>query len=265
MINRERIRPFLPSGLLSLFRLSRATILRQRFRGNKFFCNVCTARLKAWVYAGPVSHRNYVCPVCHSYGRHRMMVLVLDREFSEYNFLAGKKLLHFAPELGLSSWIRSRYPKILYKTADLSPLGGVDLRLNLEEISLPSQSVDFVILSHVLEHVDNDRKALQELNRILHPGGKLFIQVPLSGSFNTIEGKVDSPEERLLRYGKTDHVRLYGSDLSKRLLDAGFNVVVYEAQSRTLRDLFFHFALDLPEDSSMLYRNESTTFVCGKA
>ena len=49
---------------------------------------------------------------------------------------------------------------------------------DLEAIEHPDNSWDYALLNEVLEHVPNDRKALQEIHRILKPGGLLFIFSP---------------------------------------------------------------------------------------
>jgi predicted SAM-dependent methyltransferase len=192
-----------------------------------------------------------------------MMALIFQKEFLDVDAIYGKKLLHFAPEVGFGNWLRRQFPQLNYQSADLfSP--DVDLCLDLQEIALPNNCVDFIVLSHVLEHVVNDIKALSELNRILCLGGKLFVQVPLSEKPETIEDRLDSADSRLLHYGKTDHVRLYGADLKNRLSDAGFEVIIESASNEAYRELMPRMALDLPDNSTMLYDNESTTFICQK-
>ena len=263
IIRRDQLRAFIPSGLLHFYRVVRAMFNRWKYKGNRYYCNVCSSKLKSWTNAGPSEHCNLVCPVCNSYGRHRMMAKVIESEHFNDEILLGSKMLHFAPELGLKSWLKQEFSQLNYQTADLfSP--DVDLRLNLENIALTNESVDSAILSHVLEHVHADIQALNELNRILRPGGRLFIQVPLSGKFQTIEKKLDLATDRLEQYGQTDHVRLYGSDLKDRLFEAGFEVAIHEACKKPYADFFTYMALDLPDDSSMIYDTESTTFVCRK-
>src|SRR5690606_35250372 len=86
------------------------------------------------------------------------------------------RVLHFAPETCLTDHVRALAGE--YKTADLFA-AGVDLKLNIENIDLPDESQDAIICSHVLEHV-NDRAVIAELYRILSPGGRLFILVPVA-------------------------------------------------------------------------------------
>jgi SAM-dependent methyltransferase len=49
---------------------------------------------------------------------------------------------------------------------------------SLTEIPIKSASVDLVLCSEVLEHIDDDGSALDELCRVLAPGGWLLISVP---------------------------------------------------------------------------------------
>lgn len=50
---------------------------------------------------------------------------------------------------------------------------------SLESIPVSDNSYDAIICTQVLEHVEHPKKALSELYRILKPGGKLFMTVPL--------------------------------------------------------------------------------------
>lgn len=47
-----------------------------------------------------------------------------------------------------------------------------------EELPLVDSSVDRVLLVHALEHAENPRESLQEIWRVLAPGGRLVIVVP---------------------------------------------------------------------------------------
>ncbi len=44
--------------------------------------------------------------------------------------------------------------------------------------SIPDSTYDFLLSSHVLEHVANPLGALQEFNRVLKPGGSILLLVP---------------------------------------------------------------------------------------
>jgi SAM-dependent methyltransferase len=189
--------------------------------------------------------------------------MVLTQELSIIPSTSRKTLLHFAPELGLQRWIKEGMHFLTYMSADLSS-PEVDINLDIQHIDLPDNAIDIVLLSHVLEHVPDDILAIQEVYRVLALGGKLFVQVPLSGESVTQDDRIDTPEMRLARYGKTDHVRLYGEDILERLSNAGFNVTIYRANNGSFQSDFDYMGLDIPLDSTMLYASESSTYVCQK-
>ena len=111
-----------------------------------------------------------------------------------------------------------------YQTADL--FQPADLKLNLEAIDLPDASVDLIIANHVLEHVD-DRRASQELSRILRTNGLLLCMVPIvEGWKDTYENPaIIDDENRMLHFGQEDHVRFYGRDFRDRIAAGGFTLM----------------------------------------
>lgn len=260
---KEKIRDVLPFPLLTAYRNGRAVLQRWRYRGDKHYCNICDSCLRSWIYVGDIGHSNRVCPVCNSYGRQRFMAMVLTLELNITQPGSKMTLLHFAPELGLQRWLKEKARILSYMSADLSS-PEVDINLDIQHINLPDDTIDIVLLSHVLEHVPDDIRALKEVHRILTPDGKLFVQVPLSGNKVTQEERLGTPELRLARYGKTDHVRLYGYDILERMSNAGFTVRLYRAEGDPFKSDFDYMALDISPDSTMLYANESNTYVCQK-
>ncbi len=49
---------------------------------------------------------------------------------------------------------------------------------NLHEIPKPSNYYDVIICTQVLEHVEYPQRVIEEFNRVLKPGGKLFLTAP---------------------------------------------------------------------------------------
>jgi ubiquinone/menaquinone biosynthesis C-methylase UbiE len=96
-------------------------------------------------------------------------------------------------------------------------------RFDVTKLPFADGSFDAIICLHVLEHVEDDLSAMREFRRVLTPEGLAVLQVPIGGD-TTIEDPVSDPRERLKRYGQEDHVRLYGRDFEKRLVNAGFRV-----------------------------------------
>jgi SAM-dependent methyltransferase len=88
--------------------------------------------------------------------------------------------------------------------------------------------------NHVLEHIPDDRKAMQELYRVLKPGGIGIFQIPqdLNREYTFQDNSITDPKERASIFGQYDHVRVYGMDYFDRLSQVGFQVkaVDYTAQ-----------------------------------
>lgn len=170
--------------------------------------------------------QDVVCPVCSSLPRHRILASWCADNKEK---LDSKKILYFAPERGMVTWLKSN--KIPFTTADLFARD-VDLKLDIQSTGLSDGSYDAVICNHVLEHVDDYKAALNEVRRILSPNGILICSFPVSMDEGSVveDPSVSTPEERLRRYGQSDHVRLFGKDADKLLAEAGFDVTVIDGK-----------------------------------
>ncbi|NQY73421.1 MAG: methyltransferase domain-containing protein [Candidatus Margulisbacteria bacterium] len=71
---------------------------------------------------------------------------------------------------------------------DLVSLPGVDVTHDLDQFPWPweDQVFEEVYMKDVLEHVSDVIKTLEELHRIMKPGGKIFVAVPYWNSFEAI-------------------------------------------------------------------------------
>lgn len=113
-----------------------------------------------------------------------------------------------------------------YITADIeSPLAKV--KLDVHDMPFEDSSYDVAFCNHVMEHVDNDIKAMKEIRRVLRPGGWAIIQIPLFRPLRETtyeDASITNPRDREKAFGQDDHVRLYGLDYADRLRSAGFDV-----------------------------------------
>ncbi len=193
--------------------------------GNNVECTVCAGKFRKFLpygYTKATSRKNALCPRCLALERHRLMYLYLQNETNF--FTANLKVLHIAPEQCFYKRFK-QLPNIDYITGDLeSPIA--DVHFDIQEIPFEKDTFDVVICNHVLEHVDSDKKAMQEIYRILKPNGFAILQVPQSTkNQHTLEDPtVTDPKERERLFLQKDHVRLYGLDYANRLQDAGFMV-----------------------------------------
>lgn len=99
---------------------------------------------------------------------------------------------------------------------------------------MPDSYCDLIICSHVLEHVTDDRRALEEMRRILRPGGDAILLAPIvEGWAETYEnGNVTTDAERHRHFEQFDHVRYFGADLRDRIRRAGFRLDEFTADGR---------------------------------
>ncbi len=190
-----------------------------RHRGDAVACPVCGhafARFKDdW------NRPNAICWRCGAHERQRSLWLYLERH---PELLGGGELLHFAPEWCLERRLR-QVPGLRYRTADLDSRLG-ELQLDITAIALPDDSVDAILCSHVLEHIEDDRAAIAELARILKPGGWLLVMVPLDITRERTweDPTIVAPADRERAFWQHDHVRLYAPDVADRLRAPGLEV-----------------------------------------
>jgi ubiquinone/menaquinone biosynthesis C-methylase UbiE len=74
--------------------------------------------------------------------------------------------------------------KILDKVADYSP----DIVGDIHELPLEDNSVDAILCSAVLEHVEEPQRAVKEMYRVLKKGGYCFIYVPFLYYYHPMKG-----------------------------------------------------------------------------
>ena len=218
------------------------------YRGNRYTCPLCGKRYRKMLPYGYVTQReNALCPHCLSLERHRLLWLYLERETELFESLP--RLLHIAPEVCLMHHLKPRYKSSpeRYQTADLeSPLA--DLHFDIQQIPLADESFDVVICNHLMEHVEDDLRAMRELHRILKRGGwgVLLSPVDLQRATTFEDDSITDPKERTRIFGQYDHRRLYGNDFADRLREAGFEVEDLDYAARLTPEERTRYAL--PED-----------------
>ena len=144
------------------------------YLGNNVTCPICESNFRKFFPYGRKVRDNALCTNCLSLERHRLIYIYLRRKTS---ILSGNnKILHIAPEACLIKKFKEN-SNIEYITADLSsPLA--DIKMDIHNMPFEDENFNFVMCNHVLEHVDDDIRALEEIRRVLKKGGKGIIQVP---------------------------------------------------------------------------------------
>jgi len=195
--------------------------------GFKYHCPICNSKLRKFEPFGsrkpPRPHAQ--CPVCKSVERQRLTWMYLKNHtdlFSEKN-----SLLHFAPRSSIYEKLKAK-KSIKYYPVDITDRNA-NIQLDIQRLPFNDNSFDYIWCSHVLEHVKNDQQALGELNRVLKVDGKAIILIPLQAEKTEEFTHLSSRKARLEKTGHPEHLRNYGPDFKKRLMDAGFNVKILEA------------------------------------
>jgi len=211
---------------------------RRLLSSDKLFCPFCKKSFRQFKdYEGHyyikevlVDHftKNALCPICHSDMRHRFVFQFL-KEHTPL-FYKPTRILHFAPEPLIEDELR-KIASIDYITCDLNPPKEKNsVNIDMTNISFPDASFDAFLNIHVLEHIEDDHKAIRELYRILKVGGWGVIAIPIYGDITFEVANLDS-EGRTRMYGIDQHVRLNGLDFFEKLQDVGFNVKIYSIDS----------------------------------
>ncbi len=198
---------------------------------HKYICPICN-------YKGPFMDKNNrhraKCPKCGELERARMAMLVVNEIYDDHK-ASQTDVLHISPENFLRKIFKKKYKS--YISSDLYRKD-VDHQFDIEEIPYPDNSFDLVFASHVLEYVKNDKKAINEIKRVLRPGGLAFLPVPM------LHDKTIDFEERPLN---KRIIRETGVDYFDRYREVFTEVKVYDPSSF---DEEFNLTIDMEDESS---------------
>ncbi|MEO1010857.1 MAG: methyltransferase domain-containing protein [Bacteroidota bacterium] len=177
-------------------------------------------RFLPYGYENP--RENVLSPSTLSLERHRLLWLYLKNETDFFS--RNYKVLHFAPEQAFHKRFQ-QMKNLEYVTTDLnSPLA--DVKADICNLPFKDNAFDVIFCNHVLEHIPDDTKAMQELYRILRPGGWGILQIPqdIKREKTFTDDSIKDKRQRTLIFGQYDHVRIYGMDYFDTLRVVGFTV-----------------------------------------
>lgn len=220
------------------------------FGGTKYECNICGFKADRWLPRGhdyPIvkeleiigAGKRFVdCKKCGSSDRDRLVFEYL-KLVHEKTSLKNKKLLHVAPEKSLSQKLEDsiglNITRIDYRAKGYKFTYNKSVILgDVQNLPFENESYDLVICNHVLEHVEDDSKALNEIYRILKTGGFAILQVPIA--LKLVETIFSEPkwtsEDKIEKLGQFDHLRLYGLNFENTLKEHRFEPVFWHEKDQ---------------------------------
>jgi SAM-dependent methyltransferase len=218
---KKSIRKILPGKVLFIIEPFLRSLFYPFYSGKKYHCPVCEKGLRKFIR---IPDGDLLCPNCGSISRNRRLWAILMHDYLQ----AGIAILDFSPSRCLYRKLR-KYPSIQYTSSDFAGEFMADKHFDITQIDLPDNSLDLVICYHILEHIEDDFTAIQELYRILKKGANGIIQTPFKEGETYEDVKVISHEDRTKHFGQADHVRIYSvSGLKNRLIRGGFSVEILE-------------------------------------
>ncbi|WP_417873988.1 class I SAM-dependent methyltransferase [Xanthomarina gelatinilytica] len=190
------------------------SIFAFHLRGKNHECTVCDHGIKKFI---EIPDGDLLCPFCGSRSRTRRLYSFLN----EKDLIRGK-VLHFSPSRSVYRLLKKN-TEITYFSTDYEDEFLADYRYDITRIPLENNFFDLIICYHILEHIEDDKKAMEELCRVLKLGGTCIIQTPFKAGSIYEDFSKKTPEERLEVFGQEDHVRIYSAEgLRERLKENGF-------------------------------------------
>lgn len=249
----KRILNTIPRPILIRLSYIARPILALFLRGNTFTDPIDGKSFNSFLPYGYGNQRNNVLsPSTLSLERHRLLWLYLKNE--THFFSKNLKVLHFAPEQAFYKRFRN-LKNLEYVTTDLnSPLA--DVKADICDLPFKDNEFDVILCNHVLEHIPDDTKAMQELFRILKHGGFGIFQIPqdLSREETFEDNSITDKKERARIFGQYDHVRIYGRDYFDKLRSIGFQVDEVDYTSTLSKEDIIKYCLAKGEIIPVVYK-----------
>jgi hypothetical protein len=234
----------LPRPLLIRLSIVVRPVLAFLLKGSTFTDPIDGKSFRMFLPYGYGNQRNNVLsPSTLSLERHRLLWLYLQNETDFFTATEKKKILHFAPEQEFYKRFKKQ-KNIQYTTTDLfSPLA--DVKADICNLPFEDNQYDVLFCNHVLEHIPDDTKAMQELYRVLKPGGMAILQIPqdLFRATTFADDTITDEKERAKIFGQYDHVRIYGRDYFDKLRSIGFKVVEEDYTKKIAPELVTKYCL----------------------
>ncbi|OUJ72936.1 methyltransferase domain-containing protein [Hymenobacter crusticola] len=195
-------------------------LLYQLYKGTTYQCVVCAKKSQRFIALGD----DKLCAYCGSLARDRRLWSIISGQFIK----AGTSILDFSPSRSLYRILKQN-TTITYASTDLSGDFISDFQYDITQIDEGNERYDLILCYHILEHIEQDMVAMQELYRVLKKGGSCIVQTPFKEGDIYENYSIKTEKARLLHFGQEDHVRIYSvNGLVSRLTQCGFNVELRE-------------------------------------
>jgi len=170
------------------------------------------------------AQKTYTCVACGASDRERLYACWMRMQIEAGMLTRKTNVLHFAPEASLGRLVKELFDEV--DTADLL-MSGCDYAADLMNLPFEDNRYDFFLCSHVLEHVESDDRAIEELFRVLKPGGCGILMAPIALRLKKTyeDNSMVDEADRWRCFGQNDHVRLYAhDDYVQKIESKGFRV-----------------------------------------
>ena len=202
---------------IKLFKVNRFTIDRifhlviNLFSG-KVKCTICS-------WKGNTFYREY-CPICYSQPRHRLLGYILDEiKLNKYD-----TVLFIGP--GPTEILLSKKRKNLkFYFLNKSKGDFINMVHDITEENITSKKFDLIVMWHVLEHIEEDKKAVKNIYHMLKTNGKFLFSVPIYPKNNRITyiPNYTNIENKVKLTGHEDHFICPGNDYPERFAQINFS------------------------------------------
>jgi SAM-dependent methyltransferase len=219
-------------------------LLYQFYKGSALECRLCGKKLRKFVL---LEDGEKLCPYCGSLSRTRRLWDILQTTGLLKEDIS---MLDFSPSRSFYRVLKKRID-VHYSSTDLSGDFISDFQYDITNIPVEAGTYDLIICYHILEHIPEDTKAMQELHRVLKSGGTCIIQTPFREGEIYEDPSIDNDQDRIKHFGQSDHVRIYSAaGLKDRLENTGFQVKLREFTD--------------PEDKRFGYKSKEKVLICTK-
>ena len=196
----------------------------------RFACPICN-------YHGPFLHDSAItgrtlhthCPKCGSNVRMRLQWLTMEKLRKDYDF-SEIAIHHFSPEKAMGEYLKEIFGN--YFSAGLTEMP-VDCPADLTDLPFDDCSCDCIFASHVLEHIQDDEKALSEIARVLKQGGIAILPVPIIQKYT-----IEYPEPN---QNESGHVRAPGPDYFDKYRKVFSMVEIYKSEDFNPKYQLYHY------------------------